>query len=139
MSPDLLSQEVNGETILLHLSRYLYYGMNRAGSAVWRELARATDIETLTRQMCGEFAVDEATAVRDIALFLAELEDQGLIEAVSAPAAVSANAVPVVAASRPYAPPRLEVGQLRKAACLYVGTGNDGFHDCGTGGDYYSS
>lgn len=139
MSPDLLSQEVNGETILLHLSRYLYYGMNRAGSAVWRELARATDIETLARQICGEFAVDEATAVRDIALFLAELEDQGLIEAVSAPAAVSANAVPVVvAASRPYAPPRLEVGQLRKAANFYCGTGNDGLPTC-FGGFYYSS
>lgn len=138
--PDLLSREVNGETILLHLSGYSYYGMNRAGSAVWRGLAHSTSVENLARHMGAEFAVDEATARRDIGIFLAELEGQGLIEAVLESGG-AANAGPVLVENprlHPYAPPQLEIGQLRNAADTESAIGSDGVETCCGHGHYFS-
>lgn len=124
---ELLNREVNGETILLNLSRYAYYGMNETGTAVWKSLEHTASIRTLSGCLCAEFAVDEARATRDISLFLAELEGEGLIEAGSGPAAVTDTPVPCAAAAlRAYVPPQLEMGQLRNAACTESGVGSDG-------------
>ena len=37
ISPDVLSQEVNGETVLLDLEGESYFGLNEVGTRVWQQ------------------------------------------------------------------------------------------------------
>lgn len=71
---------IDEEVVALDLPRESYLGVNRAGSKLWAALAEGTTEEELVQALVDEYGLDRAAAERDVAQFLSELREQGLLE-----------------------------------------------------------
>ena len=82
ISPDVLFQELDGETVLVDPQRGIPHGvyvLDDIGSRIWQLLAEQGDTVTVVEQLLTEYDVDEATLRRDLADFVAELIEKGLL------------------------------------------------------------
>lgn len=73
-------RNIAGEVLVIHPGRGSMYPLNPAASLVWESLDGRLDARALARRVCGRFDVDEATALKDVTAFLAELKREGLAE-----------------------------------------------------------
>jgi coenzyme PQQ synthesis protein D (PqqD) len=76
---DVEWREVEGEVVVLDLRDSTYFAVNETGAAIWPELARGTTREQLVARLVDRFAVDEATASKDLEAFLSALGERGLL------------------------------------------------------------
>lgn len=76
--PEVLYQELEDETILLHLVSGEYFSLNEVGSAIWRGLHEGLHHEQLIDGILSHFEVTRDTAAADLAEFLDHLERHGL-------------------------------------------------------------
>jgi hypothetical protein len=129
----VISNELEGDTVLLMLTTGMYYALNAVGTSVWRRLEVPCRAQELADRIGSEFGVPAETAAADLRVFLDELMSDGLITpaANAGPALVpdaDPGRVPTPAPSSGYAGPRLERGLLRNAAHSPSGTRPDGGH-----------
>ena len=87
LAPDVLFQELEGETVLLNLRDESYYGLDDVGTRVWQLLGEHGDIERIVLTMLGEYDVEEATLRRDVAQLISALLDAGLVTEHTGPSA----------------------------------------------------
>ena len=86
--PDaVLHQQLDAETILLHLTAEHYYGLDEVGSRVWQLVDRGSDGASIVAALVEEYDVDEATLRADVARLLDDLLALGLIEVEPGPPA----------------------------------------------------
>lgn len=79
ISDEVLSQEVNGETVLLDLEGESYFGLNEVGTRIWQLLqAKPTVAETLST-LSDEYDVSREQLESDVSDLLIKLTDAGLI------------------------------------------------------------
>jgi len=78
--PYVLVREVEGESVLLHLDRESYYGLDQVGTRIYSALASAESIEQAYGQLLEEYDVDPEILRRDIAGLVDDLVAQGLVE-----------------------------------------------------------
>jgi hypothetical protein len=90
-SPRLLSSEVQGESILLHLDQGQYYGLNKVASYVWQLLQKGATIEELVCSTTARFDVAPQDCERDIRQLLCDLQQHRLISVETAPRAGTTN------------------------------------------------
>ena len=79
-SREVLSRQLDGETVLLDLGGGRYYSLNEVGSAVWDRLAGEPTLGSLVRALLSEFDVEEATLRADLDALLQDLLERGLVE-----------------------------------------------------------
>ena len=79
-SREVLSRQLDGETVLLDLGGGPYYSLNEVGSAVWDRLAGEPTLGSLVRALLSEFDVEEATLRADLDALLQDLLERGLVE-----------------------------------------------------------
>ena len=80
ISEEVLSQEVNGETVLLDLEGEAYFGLNEVGTRIWQLLqAEPTVVETLNT-LSDEYDVSREQLENDVGDLLDKLTDAGLIK-----------------------------------------------------------
>ncbi len=77
---DVLSQAVDGVTVLLDPQRGGYYKLNAVGTSVWERLDGATTIESIARHIADEYDAPVALIEHDVLGLLEELADAGLVE-----------------------------------------------------------
>ena len=82
---EVLHQQLDAETVLLHLDTETYYGLDEVGSRVWQLLQEHGSTEPVVAALVQEYDVDEATVRRDIDRLLGELADAGLIRRAGGP------------------------------------------------------
>lgn len=70
---------LDGEIVALDLRRSLYLSINRTGVVLWESLAQGATPQRLEEILVAEHGVDAPTAVRDVAAFVADLQQQGLL------------------------------------------------------------
>ncbi len=76
---DLLSTEIDGETVMMNMDSGQYYALNDVGSRIWQELANPVEVDGLCRRLEAEYDA-EAGVIRDCVLrFLTEMLDKRLI------------------------------------------------------------
>jgi hypothetical protein len=80
ISPDVLSQEVGGETVLLDLAGETYFGLNEVGTRVWQLLKQDHGFIDLLDVLEAEFDVSRERLETDIAELLDQLEQAGIVE-----------------------------------------------------------
>ena len=80
ISPDVLFQELEGETILLDLRSQSYFGLDPVGTRVWQLLKAQTHLEQVVELMSEEFDVEENRLRQDVMSLVQELADTGLIK-----------------------------------------------------------
>jgi hypothetical protein len=79
ISDEVLSQEVNGETVLLDLEGESYFGLNEVGTRIWQLLqSKPTVVETLNT-LSDEYDVDQEQLESDVDELLLKLSDAALI------------------------------------------------------------
>ena len=76
----VLLQEIQGETMFLHLAKERYHGLDQMGSHLLRVLTSADCIQSAFHTLLDEYDVDEVSLRADLQEFVAELLDKGLIE-----------------------------------------------------------
>ena len=80
---DFVHADVDEELVLMDVERGLFYGLKDTGQATWDLIDEATGwhlIGALISALCEEFDVDEETCLRDLAVFIDEMEEAGLVE-----------------------------------------------------------
>ena len=108
-TPAVVHQTIDGETVIIHLDRGLYYSLDQVGAAVWGVIQSGATLQELTDQMKQRFAGAGIEAA--VAAFVGELRKEDLVVEDKAarqdegPAAAAADTFPV--ASSAFAPPVL--------------------------------
>ena len=79
ISEQALSQEVNGETVILDLKSESYFGLDEVGTRIWQLLQEHGDVKKTFDTMLEEFDVDADTLASDMKNLIDDLTEKGLI------------------------------------------------------------
>ena len=79
ISPEVISQEVSGETVLLDLESECYFGLDEVGTRIWQLLKETNDLKVIFDTLLDEYHVDEKRLQSDLETLLAEISDLGLV------------------------------------------------------------
>ena len=74
-----MSQEVNGETVILDLKSEQYFGLDETGTRIWQLLNEFRGLQEIFDTMMEEYDVEEGQLETDIKNLLAEMVANGLI------------------------------------------------------------
>lgn len=77
---NVVSREVDGETVILDLKSGNYFGLDRVGTRVWKLLGETRSLEAVVQAMLAEFDVEEPRLRTDLEALLGELSSRGLLE-----------------------------------------------------------
>ena len=77
--PDVLSQEVSGETVLLDLNNENYFGLNEVGTRIWQLLQEQNNLEIIYDIMLDEYEVDAKQLRKDFDDIINQRVESGLI------------------------------------------------------------
>jgi hypothetical protein len=78
-APDVIFQEVSGETVLLNLESEHYFGLDEVGTRVWQLIRETGDVQAIYRTMLAEYEVSEERLRRDLDALLDEIAGLGLV------------------------------------------------------------
>ena len=79
ISSEVLSQEVNGETVLLDLEGESYFGLNEVGSRIWQLLKTENTVSEILSTLSDEYDVGQVQLENDIESLLADLGKAKLV------------------------------------------------------------
>jgi ornithine carbamoyltransferase len=79
ISPEVLVQEVGGESVLLDLASERYFGLDAVGTRVWQMMRDLGDLQDVHRAMLEEYQVEDRCLGADLNALVAKLADAGLI------------------------------------------------------------
>ena len=79
ISNDVLSQEVNGETVLLDLEGESYFALNEVGTHIWQLLQSGYPVARILDTLSGEYEVSRKQLENDVGDLLKKLFDAGLV------------------------------------------------------------
>lgn len=79
INPDLLSTEIEGETVMMDVESGRYYALNAIGSRIWQDLAGPIDVEDLCRRLEDEYDAPPAVIRQDVLRFLNHMLEQRVI------------------------------------------------------------
>ncbi len=79
LSPDVLSQNIDDETILLDMKSENYFGINEVGRRVLEILKDGASINTILEQLLDEYEVEKDILEKDIPILLQQLLEAKII------------------------------------------------------------
>lgn len=79
VNPDVVFRDVEGETVLLHLERGIYFGLDAVGTRVWTTLVQHGCARPAVPALLEEFEVAPDVLERDIAHLLDALIGNDLV------------------------------------------------------------
>ena len=79
ISDEVLSQEVNGETVLLDLEGEIYFGLNEVGTRIWQLLESGQTVAEAVSTLIAEYDVSQQQLETDVSELLAKLIKAGLV------------------------------------------------------------
>jgi len=79
ISPNVVFQEVCGETVLLDLAKEHYFGLDEVGTRIWQLLKEHTSLGAVYEVMREEYEVEAVRLEEDLLAHVGELADAGLI------------------------------------------------------------
>ena len=79
-SPDVISQEVSGETVLLDLESENYYGLDEVGTRIWQLIKETDQLQSIFDTLLKEYDVSEERLQLDVSTLLTEIEGMGLVK-----------------------------------------------------------
>ncbi len=79
LSPEVISQEVSGETVLLDLESENYFGLDEVGTRIWQLIKETNDLQSIYKTLLTEYDVSEERLQQDLDTLLAEITGLGLV------------------------------------------------------------
>jgi hypothetical protein len=110
---DIVSEEIDGEVIIVNLQNGNYYSLSRSAAAIWAGIQQHATLERLQQQLATRYAGDTAAMNRHLDELIRALEAEQLITtrpAAEAPAAseTSAASPEPPLEKEPFQPPQFE-------------------------------
>jgi len=84
-SPEVISQEVSGETVLLDLESECYFGLDAVGTRIWQLIRASGDLRTIYSTLLDEYDVEETQLRADLEALITDASERGLIILQDAP------------------------------------------------------
>ncbi len=79
LSPDVISQEVSGETVLLDLESENYFGLDEVGTRIWQLIKEKEDLQAIYNTLLDEYEVEESRLQADLEALLGDISKLGLV------------------------------------------------------------
>ena len=79
LSPEVISQEVSGETVLLDLDSENYFGLDEVGTRIWQLIKETGDLEAVYNTLLQEYEVGEERLQQDLENLVTEIAALGLV------------------------------------------------------------
>jgi hypothetical protein len=76
---DLLSTELDLETVLMSIDAEAYYGLGGVAQSIWKILEAPVTFSDLVERLVKEYRVSSQTCATDLEPFLLKLEQEGLL------------------------------------------------------------
>ena len=77
---DHLACELPDETVILHVSKGTYYGLNPTGGVLWKYLEQPRTVAELESFLLERYDVSEEQCLHDVSELLRQLGSEGLVE-----------------------------------------------------------
>ncbi len=78
-NPELISSEMDGETVMMSIENGKYYGIDKIGTRIWELLENSHEISELCVVLLEEFEVDRKQCESDVLTFLNDLLKENII------------------------------------------------------------
>lgn len=78
-SPEILSSNVDDETVLLSIKNSKYYGMAETGTDIWEMISSPLSVEKIVENLQEEYDIDKQQCLTDVLAYLEELLEAKLI------------------------------------------------------------
>ena len=78
-SDQVLSQDLDGEAVLLDLASEQYFGLNPVGTRIWDLLDGQTPLGAIQNVLCAEYDVDPTLIGKDLLALADALTRAGLV------------------------------------------------------------
>lgn len=78
-NPEMVSSDMDGETVMMSMENGEYYGLDPIGSRIWDLIEKEMSIEQLIGVLLEEYDVDRNQCEEDTFAFLNELLDKNLL------------------------------------------------------------
>lgn len=78
-SADLVASEMDGDLVMMDMSRGEYYGLGGVGPRLWALLEQPHSLAELVDAICREYAVEASVCRADILGFLEQLAAHGAV------------------------------------------------------------
>ena len=75
-----VSSNLGSDTVILELTAGRYFGVNSAGTTIWKLLQKPTRVQSIRDALLEEYEVERERCEADLLGFLRELEASKLIE-----------------------------------------------------------
>lgn len=85
LSPDVISQEVSGETVILDLMSECYFGLDEVGTRIWQLIRERGELRAVYNTLLDEYDVDASRLLTDLEALINEACERGLITLGEAP------------------------------------------------------
>ncbi|HEY1896431.1 MAG TPA: PqqD family peptide modification chaperone [Terracidiphilus sp.] len=78
-SRELVSTELDQETVLMSINAGAYYGLEGPARRIWEKLETPMTFAQLVDSLVEEYRVSPETCAEDVQKFLADMEKEGLL------------------------------------------------------------
>lgn len=79
---NLLSSELDDDTVLMGVTQAAYYGLDSTGQHIWKLIAEPRQVSEVCDALIAEYEVDRTTCEEKVCSFLNDLSKEGLIRVV---------------------------------------------------------
>lgn len=79
-APNVLAQELGGDSVLLNLQTEQYFGLDDVGTRMWETLTEQDSIQAAIDRLSGEYDVSPEQLQQDVINLIQELLTNGLVE-----------------------------------------------------------
>ena len=79
VSPEVLLQEIGGESVLLDIASENYFGLNQVGTRIWQLLDGGSDLRSAYDAVLAEYDVPAEQLEHDVIALVGQLADAGLV------------------------------------------------------------
>lgn len=107
-APDVISETIDGETIILHLGNGFYFSVGGCGPTVWSLLSTSVPVDQVREQISAQFDVGGADIDAELDRFIDDLESEGLIVSTEGSLAATAPTMEAVAQKAAFVAPTVE-------------------------------
>jgi hypothetical protein len=80
---DLLSSDLDGDTVLMSLTQAAYYGLDSTAQRIWNMIPQPCRVADLCERLVSDYAVERTTCEQEVCAFLTEMKKEGLIRVVA--------------------------------------------------------
>ena len=81
-NPELISVDMDGDVVMMSVSKGNYYGINPVGARIWELLAQPHTLAQLSAIITAEYEVEDSVCAADIRTFVERMLTEGVVSTV---------------------------------------------------------